>query len=72
MLGLKLIHVSKRGQWPQWNFGARQSTGAPRKTTPRQDRALLMKVRQDRFISARALTQALDQPMGDLKYSDLS
>ena len=30
-----------------------KSSGAPRKTTPRQDRAL---VRQDRFLSARALT----------------
>ena len=30
--------------------------GAPRKTTPRQDRALLRMVRQDRFLSARALT----------------
>ena len=29
---------------------------APRKTTPRQDRALLRMVRQDRFLSARALT----------------
>ena len=31
-----------------WNFG-------PRKITPHQDRALLRMVRQDRFISARAL-----------------
>ena len=30
--------------------------GLPRKTTPRQDRALLRMVRQDRFLSARALT----------------
>ena len=33
-----------------------KSSGAPRKTTPRQDRALLRMVRQDRFFSARALT----------------
>ena len=33
-----------------------KSSGAPRKTTPRQDRALLRMVRQDRFLSARALT----------------
>ena len=33
-----------------------KSSGAPRKTTPRQDRALLRMVRQDRFSSARALT----------------
>ena len=33
-----------------------KSSGAPRKTTPRQDRALLTMVRQDRFLSARALT----------------
>ena len=33
-----------------------KSLGAPRKTTPRQDRALLRMVRQDRFLSARALT----------------
>ena len=32
------------------------SSGAPRKTTPRQDRALLRMVRQDRFLSTRALT----------------
>ena len=32
-----------------------KSSGAPRKTTPRQDRALLRMVRQDRFLSARAL-----------------
>ena len=32
------------------------SSGAPRKTRPRQDRALLRMVRQDRFLSARALT----------------
>ena len=31
-------------------------SGAPRKTTPRQDRALLRMVRQDRFLSARRLT----------------
>ena len=31
-------------------------SGAPRKTTPRQDSALLRMVRQDRFLSARALT----------------
>ena len=31
----------------------RKSSGAPRKTTPRQDRALLRMVRQDRFLSAR-------------------
>ena len=30
--------------------------GLPQKTTPRQDRALLRMVRQDRFLSARALT----------------
>ena len=30
-----------------------KSSGAPRKTTPRQDRALLRMVRQDRFLSAR-------------------
>ena len=33
-----------------------KSSGAFRKTTPRQDRALLRMVRQDRFLSARALT----------------
>ena len=33
-----------------------KSSGAPRKTTPRQDRALLRMVRQDHFLSARALT----------------
>ena len=33
-----------------------KSSGAPRKRTPRQDRALLRMVRQDRFLSARALT----------------
>ena len=33
-----------------------KSSGAPRKTTPRQDRELLRMVRQDRFLSARALT----------------
>ena len=33
-----------------------KSSGAPRKTTPRQDRALLRMVRQDRFLRARALT----------------
>ena len=33
-----------------------KSSGAPRRTTPRQDRALLRMVRQDRFLSARALT----------------
>ena len=33
-----------------------KSSGAPRKTTPWQDRALLRMVRQDRFLSARALT----------------
>ena len=33
-----------------------KSSGAPRKTTPRQDRALLRMVRQDRFLGARALT----------------
>ena len=33
-----------------------KSSGAPRKTTPRQDCALLRMVRQDRFLSARALT----------------
>ena len=33
-----------------------KSSGAPRKTTPRQDRALLRMVRQDRFLSAPALT----------------
>ena len=32
-----------------------KSTGVPRKTTPRQDHALLRMVRQDCFISARAL-----------------
>ena len=32
-----------------------KSSGAPRKTTPRQDRALLRMVRQDRFLSAWAL-----------------
>ena len=32
-----------------------KSSGAPRKTTPRQDRALLRMVRQDRFLSARAM-----------------
>ena len=32
------------------------STGAPRKTTTRQDHALLRMVRQDRFTGARALT----------------
>ena len=33
-----------------------KSMGAPRKTTPRQDRTLFSMVRQDRFISAWALT----------------
>ena len=33
-----------------------KSSGAPRKTKPRQDPALLRMVRQDRFLSARALT----------------
>ena len=33
-----------------------KSSGAPRQTTPRQDHALLRMVRQDRFLSARALT----------------
>ena len=33
-----------------------KSSGAPRKTTPWQDRALLRMVRQNRFLSARALT----------------
>ena len=33
-----------------------KSTGAPRKTTPHQDHVFLMKILQDRFISARALT----------------
>ena len=33
-----------------------KSSGAPRKTTPRQDRALPRMVQQDRFLSARALT----------------
>ena len=33
-----------------------KSTGAPWKTTPCQDHALFMMVRQDRFISARDLT----------------
>ena len=33
-----------------------KSTGAPWKTTPRQDRTLLRMVRQEYFISARALT----------------
>ena len=33
-----------------------KSSGAPQKTTPRQDRALLRMVRQDRFLSAGALT----------------
>ena len=33
-----------------------KSSGAPRKTTPRQDHALLRIVPQDRFLSARALT----------------
>ena len=33
-----------------------KSSGAPRKTTPRQDRALLRMVWQDRFLGARALT----------------
>ena len=33
-----------------------KSSGAPRKTTPRQDRALPRMVRQDRFLCARALT----------------
>ena len=31
-----------------------KSTGAPRRPPPRQDRALLRKIRQDRFIRARA------------------
>ena len=38
-----------------WNVGPGKSTGAPRKTTPRQDRALLRMVRQDCFISAQDL-----------------
>ena len=33
-----------------------KSSGDPRKTTPRQDRALLRMVRQDRFLSDQALT----------------
>ena len=33
-----------------------KSSGASRKTTPRQDRVLLRMVRQDRFLGARALT----------------
>ena len=33
-----------------------KSLGAPRKTKPRQDRALLRMVRHDHFLSARALT----------------
>ena len=33
-----------------------KSSGAPRKTTPRRDHALLRMVRQDRFLSGRALT----------------
>ena len=33
-----------------------KSSGAPRKTTPRQDLALLRMVRQDRFLSTWALT----------------
>ena len=33
-----------------------KSTGTPQKTTPRKGRALFRMVRQDRFISARALT----------------
>ena len=36
-----------------------KSSGAPRKTTPRRDRALLRLVRQDRFLSARALTSRM-------------
>ena len=39
-----------------WSLVPGKSSGASRKTTPRQDRALLRMVRQDRFLSARALT----------------
>ena len=41
-----------------------KSSGAPRKTTPRQDRALLRMVRQDRFLSARALTARMSNLYG--------
>ena len=48
-------HILKRhavtGSLVQGKF-----SGAPRKTTPRQDRALPRMVRQDRFLRARALT----------------
>ena len=36
-----------------------KSSGAPGKITPQQDRALLRMVRQDHFLSARALTRNL-------------
>ena len=39
-----------------WSLVPGKSSGAPRKTTPQQDRALLRMVQQDRFLSARALT----------------
>ena len=41
-----------------------KSSGAPRKTTPRQDHALLRMVRQDRFLSARALTAQMKNLYG--------
>ena len=37
------------------------SSGSPGKTTPRQDRALLRMVRQDRFLSAWALTARMEK-----------
>ena len=46
---------SYRGMLPL-DLCARQVHGGTQKNTPRQDRALLRMVQQDRFISARALT----------------
>ena len=41
-----------------------KSTGAPRKTTARQDRALFRMVREDRFISARSLSERMRNVYG--------
>ena len=49
-----------------------KSSGAPRKTTPRQDRALLRMVRQDRFLSARALTARMRNLYGTVNNRLLS
>ena len=48
-------HILKR-QAATGSLVPGKSSGAPRKTTSRQDRALLRMARQDRFLSARALT----------------